>query len=111
MGKIAQGCRALATGLMVVCLSAGGCAGPLREPARTDDPGIQSLISLRFSSDQRLCRYAITPIVYGRTARLEGKVSGEGDRHRAEAIAREAGALQIDDKLIMDPAEGDPARC
>jgi hypothetical protein len=111
MEKLPGWCRALATALIVVGLGPSGCAGSLREPARTDDPGIQSLISLRFSSDQRLCRFAITPIVYSRTARLEGKVSGIGDRHRAETIAREAGALQIDDQLIMDPSEGDPARC
>jgi hypothetical protein len=57
---------------MVFALAIGpGCAGSLRAPPRTDDPGIASLISLRLSSDARLCAYEIAALVTDRTARLD----------------------------------------
>lgn len=84
----------------------GGCAGSsaLRMEPRTDDPGIANLAALRMSSDPRLCRYDVTVVVTERNARLEGKVSGSADRRRAEKIARDAGAVAVEDQLSVDPA-------
>ena len=92
---------------------ASGCAGSgsLRTPLQTDDAGITKLIGLRLFTDARLCRYEVTAVVYNRTARLEGKVSDDADRRRAEKVARNAGALRVDDRLILDPATGDAGRC
>jgi osmotically-inducible protein OsmY len=70
-------------------------------PPRTDDPGIERLTS------RRLARV----IVSGRTARLEGKVSSDVDRHRADEIARDAGAARVEDLLTVDPAAGEASRC
>jgi len=83
----------------------------MRTPPQTDDEGITRLVTLRLATDQRLCRYDITPVVYNRTARLDGKVSDDADRRRAEKLALEAGALRVDDQLRMDPATGDAGRC
>lgn len=91
--------------------SVGCAAGALRQSPRTDDAGIERLISLRFSADPRLCRYAITVAVHGRTARLEGKVSSEVDRRRADQMAREAGSTRVEDLLLIDPAAGEGAAC
>jgi len=66
---------------------------------------------VRLATDQRLCRYDVAAVVYNRTARLEGKVSDEADRRRAEKLALEAGALRVDDRLLLDPATGDAGRC
>src|SRR4249920_1442374 len=100
-----------AVALFLTFVSGSGCAGSLRSPPRMDDPGIASLISLRLSSDARLCAYEITPLVTNRIARLDGKVSSDADRRRAEKVACEAGATSVDDRLIIDPAAGEPARC
>src|SRR5262245_4256151 len=100
-----------AVALFLTSVSGAGCAGSLRAPPRADDPGIERLISLRLASDARLCPYEITPLVTNRTARLEGKVSSDADRRRAEKVAREAGATGVDDRLVIDPATGDPERC
>ena len=97
----------IAVALLVGCAGSGG----MRTPPQTDDEGITRLVTLRLATDQRLCRYDITPVVYNRTARLEGKVSDEADRRRAEKLALEAGALRVDDQLRMDPATGDAGRC
>jgi osmotically-inducible protein OsmY len=91
--------------------SVGCAAAVLRQSPRTDDLGIERLTSLRFSADARLCRYAITVAVHARTARLEGKVSSEVDRRRADQVAREAGATRVEDLLIIDPAAGESAAC
>ena len=98
--------------VVLVALSVA-CAGSvgMRTPPQTDDAGITRLVALRLSTDQRLCRYDVTAVVYNRTARLEGKVSDEADRRRAEKLALEAGALRVDDQLRMDPATGDAGRC
>ncbi len=88
-----------------------GCAGSLRAPARSDDAGIASLIALRLSSDQRLCPFALTVTVHDRTARLEGTVSSPVDKRHAAQIARDAGALQVDDQLTIDPSAGERSRC
>jgi osmotically-inducible protein OsmY len=92
-------------------VAGSGCAGSLRQARREDDPGIARLISLRLASDARLCPYEITPAVVNQTARLEGKVSSDADRRRAEKVARDAGATGVDDRLVVDPAAGDGARC
>jgi osmotically-inducible protein OsmY len=97
--------------LLLASLITTGCAGSMRLPPRTDGPGIESLTSRRLAADPRLCRYQITVAVYGRSARLEGKVSSDADRRRADHLAREAGAARIDDQLIIDPAAGDGGRC
>ena len=97
--------------LLLTFVVGSGCSGSLRQAPRSDDPGIASLISLRLASDARLCAYEITPVVANRTARLEGKVSSDADRRRAEKIARQAGATGVDDRLVVDPAAGDGARC
>jgi len=102
---------ALMVAVFSACLGWAGCAGSLRTPPQTDDAGITRLVALRLSTDQRLCRYEVTAVVYNRTARLEGKVSDEADRRRAEKLALEAGALRVDDRLILDPATGDAGRC
>jgi len=104
---------ALALFVLVGLGLAVGCAGAgsLRTPPQTDDEGIAKLIALRLSTDARLCRYEVTAVVYDRTARLEGKVSDEADRRRAEKLALEAGALRVDDQLRMDPPTGDAGRC
>jgi osmotically-inducible protein OsmY len=65
----------------------------------------------RLADDLRLCRYQITVIVSGGTARLEGRVSSNADKARAEDLAREAGATRVDDLLVVDPASGEGARC
>src|SRR5262245_28051379 len=102
----------LAVGFILAHLSCAGCAGSLRLPARTDDPGIESLIARRLSADQRLCAFDVTVAVRGGgTARLEGKVSSDADRRRAEKLARDAGAARVDDQLVVDPAAGDAAKC
>ena len=105
---------ALAASLFLMWLSGSGCAGSagsLRAPPRTDDAGITSLASRRVADDLRLCRYQITVIVSGGTARLEGKVSSNADKGRAEELTREAGAARVDDLLVVDPAAGEGARC
>jgi osmotically-inducible protein OsmY len=103
--------RGLAVAVAVALF--GGCAGSgtLRTPPQTDDAGITRLVSQRLATDARLCRYDVTAVVYNRTARLKGKVSDEADRRRAEKVALEAGAVRIDDRLILDPATGDAGRC
>src|SRR5262245_35358467 len=101
----------LVAALFVANVGVAGCAGSLRSPPRSDDPGITRLISHRLAADARLCRYEITVAVYGGTARLEGKVSDDADRRRADQLAREAGATRIEDRLILDAAAGEPARC
>ena len=101
----------LAAVLFLTCLVSGGCAGSLRTPPQTDDAGITSLASRRVADDPRLCRYQITVIVSGGTARLEGKVSSNADKGRAEDLTREAGAARVDDLLVVDPAAGEGARC
>ena len=101
----------LPAALFVALAIGSGCAGSLQQAPREDDPGIASLISLRFSSDRRLCPYEITARVINRTAVLEGKVSSDADRRRAEKVARDAGATGIDDRLVIDPAAGDGGRC
>jgi len=98
-------CRVLVVALLL------GCAGSLREPPRTDDPGIASLISLRLSSDQRMCRFNLAVTVHNRTARLEGKVGNSVDRRHAQQIARDAGALEVDDQLTIDPTAGERGVC
>jgi len=95
-------------------LSGSGCAGSagaLRTPPQTDDAGISSLASRRLADDLRLCRYQITVVVSDRTARLEGRVSSNADKGRAEELALEAGAARVDDLLVVDPASGEGARC
>jgi len=42
---------------------------------------------------------------------LQGKVSSNADKGRAEDLAREAGAKRVDDLLVVDPAAGEGARC
>jgi osmotically-inducible protein OsmY len=96
--------------VIALCVACSG-SGSMRTPPQTDDAGITRLVALRLSTDQRLCRYEVTAVVYNRTARLEGKVSDEADRRRAEKLALEAGALRVDDRLILDPATGDAGRC
>jgi len=105
--------RTLTFALFEALLTGTGCAtGSLQRPPATDDAGIECLARHRMAADARLCRYAITVAVYGGgTARLEGKVSGEADRRRAEKLTRDAGATGIDDRLIMDPAAGEPSMC
>ena len=102
---------ALMVGVFSACLGWAGCAGSLRTPPQTDDAGITSLASRRVADDLRLCRYQITVIVSGGTAQLEGKVSSNADKGRAEDLAREAGAKRVDDLLVVDPAAGEGARC
>jgi osmotically-inducible protein OsmY len=106
--------RGVVVAVAVVTASASvGCAETdgLRLPPREDDPGLTSLIARRIAIDPKLCRYDVTVVVYNRTARLEGKVSSDAERGRAEHLAREAGALRVDDQLAVDPATGDGARC
>lgn len=103
--------RGSAAPLFLAFVVGTGCAGSLRSAPWTDDPGIARLISLRFASDARLCAHEITAVVTNRTARLEGKVSSDADRRRAETVARDAGATGVDDRLVIDPSAGDPARC
>jgi len=93
--------------LFATAASSIGCAsGGLRESSPTDDAGIEHLTGRRLSADARLCRYAITVAVHDRTARLEGKVSSEADRRRADQLAREAGATRIEDLLVIDLVVG-----
>jgi len=101
----------IAIGLLSASL--GGCAGSgsLQGPPQTSDTGIANLASRRISMDQRLCPYDITVVVYGRTARLEGRVASEPSRRHAETLALGAGALKVDDQLVIDPSTGDPAKC
>ena len=42
---------------------------------------------------------------------LEGRVAGEAERRQAEKVAFDAGALQVDDKLTIDPSAGDAGPC
>ena len=84
---------------------------PLEVPPQTSDSGITNLIDRRFAMNQRLCPYEITVVVYNRTARLEGRVAGEAERRQAEKVALDAGALQVDDQLTIDPSAGDAGRC
>jgi len=102
---------ALTVAVFSACLGWAGCATSLRTPAQTDDAGIASLASRRVADDLKLCRYQITVIVSGRTARLEGRVSSNADKGRAEDLTREAGATRVDDLLVVDPASGEGARC
>jgi osmotically-inducible protein OsmY len=90
------------------------CAGArttLEVPPQTSDTGITDLINRRFAMNQRLCPYEITVVVYNRTVRLDGKVAGDAERRQAERVARDAGALQVDDQLTIDPSAGDAGRC
>ena len=104
--------RWLAAVLCAACSAAAGCAGVLqRQPPRADDPGIESLTSRRLSADTRLCRYEITVAVHDRTAYLDGAVSGPADRQQAVEVARDSGALRVDDRLRIDPAAGEGNRC
>ena len=105
--------RSLRATIAVALVVAGGCAGSLalQRPSQTSDTGIANLASRRISMEQRLCPYDITVVVYGRTARLEGRVASEPSRQRAETLALGAGALKVDDQLIIDPSTGDPAKC
>jgi osmotically-inducible protein OsmY len=84
---------------------------PLEVPPQTSDSGITNLIERRFAMNQRLCPYEITVVVYNRTARLEGRVAGDAERRQAEKVALDAGALQVDNKLTLDPSAGDAGRC
>jgi len=84
---------------------------PLEVPAQTSDSGITNLIDRRFAMNQRLCPYEITVVVYNRTVRLEGRVAGDAERRQAEKVALDAGALQVDDQLTIDPSAGDAGRC
>ena len=102
---------ALTVAVFSACLGWAGCATSLRTPAQTDDAGIASLASRRVADDLKLCRYQITVIVSGGTARLEGRVSSNADKGRAEDLTREAGAARVDDLLVVDPAAGEGARC
>lgn len=94
--------------------AATACAGAkktLEVPPQTSDSGITDLINRRFAMNQRLCPYEITVVVFNRTVRLDGKVAGDAERRQAEKVARDAGALQVDDQLAVDPSAGDPGRC
>jgi len=102
---------ALTVAVFSACLGWAGCATSLRTPPQTDDAGIASLASRRVADDLKLCRYQITVIVSGGTARLEGRVSSNADKGRAEDLTREAGATRVDDLLVVDPASGEGARC
>ena len=102
---------ALMVAVFSACLGCAGSAGSLRIPPQTDDAGITSLASRRLADDLRLCRYQITVIVSGGTAQLEGRVSSNADKGRAEDLTHEAGATHVDDLLVVDPAAGEGARC
>jgi osmotically-inducible protein OsmY len=94
---------------------APGCAGttaqPLRLEPRADDQGIADVTARRLAVEPRLCRYDITVVVSDRTARLDGKVTSGAERRRAAEIARDAGAVSVDDRLGIDPAAGVRSRC
>jgi len=95
-----------------------GCAGtaaataePLRLQPRADDVGIADVTARRIAVEPRLCRYDITVVVSYGTARLEGDVTSGAERRRAAQIARDAGAVEVDDRLGIDPGTGVRSRC
>jgi osmotically-inducible protein OsmY len=96
------------------CLLTAACArtaAPGPASNATADDQMRALISLRLSSDRRLCPYAIEVRVTGSAVRFEGKVGTTADRRRAEEIAQKSGATRVDDRLGLDPASGDQHRC
>jgi osmotically-inducible protein OsmY len=102
----------LAIGAFLACATAGSdCATFRQMPPRTDDAGIASLLSRRLAADARLCPYAITVIVVNRSARLEGWVVSNADRHHAEQLAIAAGATHVEDLLQLDPAARSRGLC
>lgn len=98
---------------MVVALLVGAaCAGPgLRQPPAESDEGIAALVGRRLAADQKLCPFEVGVVVYRGKARLTGKVGSDADKRRAEEIARDAGAREVDDELTVDPSSADPAKC
>jgi osmotically-inducible protein OsmY len=88
-----------------------GCASTQHSTSRSEDDAIANVIARRFAADQRLCPFAISVAVHGHTARLQGKVASEADRARAGKIAREGGASNVEDYLIIDPSAGEAGMC
>jgi osmotically-inducible protein OsmY len=96
--------------IMFVLLLA--CArAPVVPDGPDGDRALGSLVELRFSSDQRLCAYAIHAVVTHGVVRLEGLVDSAVDQKHAVEIATAAGARQVISNLTLSAGSGDRKRC
>jgi osmotically-inducible protein OsmY len=91
----------------------GACArAPLVPPtaAQADDRLVQAL-ELKLSVDQRLCGFPIEVVVKDRIVLLQGRVGSQDQRRRAEALALQAGAVRVVNRLAIQPFAADRERC
>ena len=96
-------------------LLAGGC-GAL--PARETPPSAAQLdarltiaLERRLFADQRLCPYPIDVNTRNGDVSLSGWVGTQAQRQRAEAMALDAGARQVHNRLVLRPLAMDRQRC
>jgi osmotically-inducible protein OsmY len=99
--------------LMAVSFAAGCARTPVAKTAdaAADDQRLVSVIARRFFADQRLCGFQIDIVARRRAVLLTGRVATPAQRQRAEAMAIEAGATQVVNRLTLQPSAEDRERC
>jgi osmotically-inducible protein OsmY len=85
-------------GALVFALATGGGVAA----ANDNDDRLERKIESRFELDKKLKGHDLDVDVDEGVATLKGKVSSEGERVRAEKLARVAGVSRIDNKLEID---------
>jgi osmotically-inducible protein OsmY len=99
---------------LLLAVLAGGCV-PL--PARGTPSGAEldarlvSVLERRLFADQRLCAYPIEVAARKGDVALTGWVGSQAQRQRAEAMAHDAGARHVHNRLVIRPFAQDRERC
>jgi osmotically-inducible protein OsmY len=99
---------------LLLALLAGGCV-PL--PASGTPSGAEldarlvRVLERRLFADQRLCAFPIEVAARKGDVALTGWVGSQAQRQRAEAMAREAGARHVHNRLVIRASAQDRERC
>jgi osmotically-inducible protein OsmY len=98
--------------LLVALLGGCGLASARGTPTPAElDRRLVSTIERRLFADQRLCGFPITVVARKGDVLLTGWVGSQAQRLRTEAMAREAGARQVSNRLIIRRLAEDRERC
>ena len=99
--------------LLVVLLVSGCGLVPARGTPTTEelDRRLVSTMERRLFADQRLCGFPISVVAQKGDVLLTGWVGSQAQRQRAEAMAREAGARQVYNRLVIRRLAEDRERC
>jgi osmotically-inducible protein OsmY len=99
---------------LMLALLAGGCVPwpASGTPSAAElDARLVRVLERRLFADQRLCAFPIEVAARKGDVALTGWVGSQAQRQRAEAMAREAGARQVHNRLVIRPSAQDRERC